>query len=198
MATWTAAKRFSIISSCGIVCGLFNYHNPKLKCETEKKYHAWNETWKRLRKNKTIPPWDPGVPTTATKFLSNVDIIPKNTNTNTKDIKILVPLCGSSHDMDYIEKYYNDEYKDGNINIKIIGIEMSEEGIKSFLERVIQNNNDEWNESEESQCSFWIEYDEKIPIYRYKNYHLVIINNHNNPITIKVEYDRKFPICVHV
>lgn len=141
------------ISSFGIVCGGFNFYHPKLKCETNKKYHAWNETWKRHRENKTIPPWDPGTNTTATKFL---DIVPINTN----NIKILVPLCGSSHDMDYIQRYYHHHYN--NTNTKIIGIEMSEHGIKSFLERVMENDDE-----------YWIEYDNDIPIYRYDNYYLL-------------------------
>ena len=148
MATSRVISRIGSIAAFGMLCGSFN-HN-RLKCETQqKKYHAWNETWKKHRENKTTPPWDPGYPTTATKFLPQYQ--------QEQQLSVLIPLCGSSHDMDYIQKYYNYQ------NTKIIGIELSEQGIKAFLERVMINDDD----------SFWIEYDNNVPIYRYSNYYLI-------------------------
>eukprot|EP01084_Bolivina_argentea_P296584 510820_1 len=155
-------SRLSTIASFGVIYS--SYHYPFTLCEKQK-YHAWNNTWKRHRNNKTIPPWDPGMPTTATKFLDVMEPTYNNKNYKTNQInKLLIPLCGASYDMEYIQQYFMNKYN--NIDTKIIGIEMSTDAIKLFLERVTKNN-------KETLDSYWITYDHNIPIYRYKNYYLI-------------------------
>ena len=64
----------------------------------------WDETFQ--------PKWDPGTPTTmAQNYLHKLitfDNLPQISNDNDyKTFKILIPLCGLSHDIIYVSKHIN-------------------------------------------------------------------------------------------
>ena len=163
----------------GVPLGLYSASNNVFRYSVN--LDKWDDKWKNIRNNNSLPIWDNGSPTKATEYLNDLcpELPPIRDNKQIRTYRVFVPLCGASTDLKYIGDWFKNKVSISknpkNYKLKIIGIDSSSNAIEYFMDKI--DDRPEYIKSDEDNFpeSYQMFFDEfsKIPAYKSNPYYII-------------------------